>query len=66
MSTRPSALERVRATWRENWLTILVIVLLVTGYLSLRTRPSDVGSPDQLLASLGVGQPTVIEFYNNA
>ena len=66
MSIRPSALERVRATWRQNWLTILVIAVLVVGYLSLRTRPSDVGSADDLLASLGAGRPTVVEFYSNA
>jgi hypothetical protein len=60
-----STIERLRAMGRENWLTILVIALLVIGYLSLRTQPSDVGTADEFLASLSAGQPTVIAFYNN-
>ena len=66
MSTRPSARERLSVAWRENWLTVVVIALLAIGYLSLRTRPSDVGSAEELLASLGAGRPTVIAFYNSA
>ena len=66
MSTRPSARERLSVAWRENWLTVVVIALLAIGYLSLRTRPSDVGSAEEPLASLGAGRPTVIAFYNNA
>ncbi len=66
MSARPSTPERMRATWRENWLTILIVAALAIGWLSLRSRPSDVGSAEELLASLGTGDPTVIAFYNNA
>lgn len=66
MSDRPTALPRLRAAWRENRLTVLVIALLAVGYLALRTRPSDVGSADAFLAGLGAGRPTVIEFYSNA
>lgn len=65
MSTHPPARERLVGAWREHWLTLLVIVGLVVGYLALRTRPSNVGSADELLASLGAGRPTVIEFYSN-
>ena len=66
MSARPSALERVRETWRENWLTILIVAALAIGWLSLRTRPSDEVSAQELLTSLGAGDPTVLAFYNNA
>ncbi len=51
---------------RQNWLTMLVLTLLVGGYFLLRNQPSDVASLEELEALLRDGQPTVIEFYANA
>mgnify|MGYP000971346712 CR=1 FL=1 len=65
MSAPAPAGGRLATAWREYRLTLIVVAALVMGYLALRTRPSDVGSLDELAASLQAGQVTVIEFYSN-
>ena len=52
-------------TWRQNWLTVVVVVALIAGYAVLRSSPSEIGSADEFLASLSAGQPTVVYFYSN-
>lgn len=66
MNAQAPARDRGQTAGRGNWLTVIVIALLVVGYLSLRARPTDVGSAEAFVASLSAGQPTVITFYNNA
>ena len=50
---------------RENWLLLVVILLLVVGYAVLRERPSNLGSTSEFLGSLAKGKPTVVSFYSN-
>jgi hypothetical protein len=57
-----SALER---SWRENWVTWLLVLGLGVGYLSLHTSPTKIASVKEFVASLRRGQPTVVEFYSN-
>jgi len=51
---------------RENWLTFLVLAVLVLAFMALRTRPTEVASSEALLGSLAGSQPTLVEFYSNA
>lgn len=50
---------------RENWLLLVVIMLLVVGYAVLYERPSNLGPTSEFLASLAQGKPTVVSFYSN-
>ena len=51
--------------WNENWLVILVIVLMVGGYLYLRTPGDRLASTAEFDALVTSGTPTLIEFYSN-
>jgi hypothetical protein len=57
--------ERLKKILRENWLLLLVIGGLVTGFLVLRTPASAVSSVAEVDAVLTNGQPTLVEFYTN-
>jgi hypothetical protein len=50
---------------RENALFLAVLVVLVGGFLLLRTRGSKLGSVDEFDALIAGGQPVVVEFYSN-
>lgn len=50
---------------RENWLLLVVIMLLVVGYAVLYERPSNLGSTSEFLASIAQSKPTVVSFYSN-
>lgn len=51
--------------WRENWSTILVIVVMVMGYLFLRTPGDGLASTAEFDAQVTDGMPTLVEFYSN-
>jgi hypothetical protein len=51
--------------WRENWLVILVIAVMITGYLFLRTPGDQLVSTDEFDARVSSGTPTLVEFYSN-
>jgi hypothetical protein len=51
--------------WRENWLVILVIAVMIGGYLFLRTPGDELASTAEFEAQVTAGTPTVVEFYSN-
>jgi len=51
--------------WRENCLVILVIVVMVAGYLFLRTPGDELASLAEFEAQVTGGTPTLVEFYSN-
>ena len=50
---------------RENALFLGFLVVLVAGFLILRTRGSKLSSVDEFDALIGQGEPVVVEFYSN-
>jgi hypothetical protein len=56
---------QLSAWLRSNWILLLVLVLIASVFLLLRSTPSRVDSLDQLGGMLAGGQPTVVEFYSN-
>ncbi len=54
-----------RKFWRENWLTLLVLLGLTIAYLVLRTPGDHFTSREEVLSILHDGTPTVVEFYSN-
>jgi hypothetical protein len=57
--------QKLFGIWRENRITIVIIAALVTGYIFLRTSPSEIGSVAEFQDRLRQGQPTVVYFYSN-
>lgn len=55
-----------RVFWDENWLTIVVVLVLAGAYAFLRTPGDAFASAEEVKALLTDGQPTVIEFYSNS
>jgi len=51
---------------RENWLVLLVVGGLATGWLLLRTPGTDLASTEEFDRRVRSGQPVVVEFYSNA
>jgi len=51
--------------WRENWLVVAVIALMVGGYLFLRTPGDELPSTAAFDAQVSSGTPTLVEFYSN-
>jgi len=50
---------------RENWMTVLVAVLIIVGYVLLRTPGDDLASTAEFDAQITAGTPTLVEFYSN-
>jgi len=50
---------------RENWMTLLVIALIVVGYVFLRTPGDDLASTAEFETQITDGKPTLVEFYSN-
>lgn len=50
---------------RENWMTILVLVLVVGGYVFLRTPGDKLASTEVFDTQATNGEPLVVEFYSN-
>jgi len=55
-----------RVFWEENWLTLLVVLVLAGAYVFLRTPGDAFASLESLQSELRSGSPTVIEFYSNS
>lgn len=51
--------------WRENWLVILLIGVMVSGYLLLRTPGDKMVSTEEFDAQVSAGTPTLVEFFAN-
>lgn len=51
--------------WRENWSVIVIIAVMVSGYLFLRTPGDELPSTAAFDAQVSSGTPTLIEFYSN-
>jgi hypothetical protein len=56
---------QLSAWLRSNWILLIVLVLMASVFLLLRSTPSRVDSLDELSGRLAGGQPTVVEFYSN-
>ncbi len=52
--------------FKENGLTILIVLVLVGAYAWLRTPGDDFASLEALEEELTSGRPTVIELYSNS
>jgi hypothetical protein len=50
---------------RENWMIILVLVLILGGYVFLRTPGDDLASTAAFEAISTDGTPLLVEFYSN-
>lgn len=50
---------------RENWLTILVLAVVIGGYVFLRTPGDDLASTEAFDEGVSSGRPTLVEFYAN-
>ena len=57
--------EILKRFWRENWLVILVLALMVGGYVFLRTPGDDLASVTAFEAQVTDGTPTLVVFYSN-
>jgi len=51
--------------WRENWLVVLTIVVMIGGFLILRTPGDQLVSTAEFDAQVTSGTPTLVEFYSN-
>jgi len=50
---------------RENWLTILVLTLVIGGYVFLRTPGDDLTTTAAFDERVSSGRLTLVEFYSN-
>ena len=50
---------------RENALFLTVLVVLIGGFLVLRTRGTKLASVDEFETLISGGQPVVVQFYSN-
>jgi hypothetical protein len=57
--------DKVINLLRENALFLGFLVVLVTGFLILRTKGSALASLEEFDALTAGGQPVVVEFYSN-
>jgi hypothetical protein len=49
----------------ENWVVVLVVVLLVGAFIFLRTPADTVASVGEFATLVSAGRPTVVEFFSN-
>lgn len=59
-------MEALRKFWRDNWLTLVVVLFLGGAYVFLHTPGDAFASLEVLEAQLRAGNPTVVEFYSNS
>ena len=57
--------ERLSTFLKEDGITVLIVLILVTAYALLRTQGDTFASVRAFQDSLDNAQPTVIEFYSN-
>ena len=50
---------------QDNWFILAFLAVIVTAFMLLRSKPSDIRSSDELGQLLAGGQPTVVTFYSN-
>ncbi|MGD8967300.1 MAG: hypothetical protein PVI07_07315 [Anaerolineae bacterium] len=50
---------------RDNWLTILVLGVVIGGYVVLRTPGDELPSTAAFDERVSSGRPTLVEFYAN-
>ncbi|HEY84756.1 MAG TPA: hypothetical protein G4N96_06560 [Chloroflexi bacterium] len=50
---------------RTNWVLIVFFAVIISAFVLLRSKPSDIQDIDELSAMLTDGQPAVLEFYSN-
>ena len=50
---------------RENWMTLLVIALIIVGYVFLRTPGDELASTAEFDAQISAGTPTLVAFHSN-
>jgi hypothetical protein len=51
--------------FRENVLFIAILLVLVGGFIILRTKDTKLASIDEFDDLISTGQPVVVEFYSN-
>ena len=56
---------KVLGLLRENALFLTVLVVMLGGFLFLRTKGTKLGSVDEFETLISGGQPVVVEFYSN-
>jgi len=57
--------SRLLVLLRENWLLIVIVLVIAGAFLFLRTTESDIASLDALDQQLAAGRPTLLEFFSN-
>jgi hypothetical protein len=57
--------EQIVRFVRENLVFLLALSALISGYLFLRTKNTELGSLDEFDALISAGRPSVAEFYSN-
>lgn len=57
--------DRLAKFAKEDGITVLIVLILVTAYALLRTQGDTFESIEVLKSSFEGGKPTVIEFYSN-
>ncbi len=57
--------EQLLTFVRENALFLGVLLVMVAGFLLLRTRGDDLASLDEFDSLISSGQPVVVELYSN-
>ena len=50
---------------KENWLTLVIAVALVSAAVLLRTTATDLASTEEFDQRVQSGLPVVVEFYTN-
>jgi hypothetical protein len=58
-------LDQVTSVLQENGLFIAVLLLIISAFVFLRTKGTDLESTDELDTLIGNGQPVVLEFFSN-
>ncbi len=51
--------------WHDNGLVVIIILVMVGGFMILRTRGDKLASTAAFDAQVRAGQPTIVEFYSN-
>ena len=50
---------------QDNWFILAFLAVIVTAFILLRSKPSDIRSSEELSQLVAVSQPTVVTFYSN-
>ena len=58
-------MRALRRTLAENWLTILVVGVLVGAFALLRSNATDIATIEEYEALIQNGQGSIVYFYSN-